>query len=103
MTTRRIACVVVPEGYKDEAEFAADCSLEIVKPAGLMREMGELCEDVERHIKITTDQQHEIERLREALERVADHDLKHPGLHYPSLEFVIESAVGIAKQALANT
>jgi hypothetical protein len=37
----------------------------------------------------------------EAHERIVQHDPKTPGLHYPSLEALLESAIGHSRQALA--
>lgn len=44
----------------------------------------------------------EIERLRDDMKRIADHRPGTPGLTYPSLEALIESAVGIAEASLRD-
>ena len=43
-----------------------------------------------------------LDQYHEALERVADHDMTKPGLHYDSVEQLVSSAVGIAKRALGE-
>lgn len=46
--------------------------------------------------------QEEAERLREALKQIVDHDPRTPGLQYESIGQLLQSVLGIARQALGE-